>query len=211
MKLPRPLPYAALLLALAAGIAVSYHVFDDKSEQAPKTDAFQFHPPKAMPEFSLNTAAGQAFNRAALQGHWSLLYFGYTHCPDVCPTTLTDLDHMLMQLKDLPASQQPQVYFISVDPKRDDPKLVSDYAHYFNPGFTGVTGDVAGLRALAKPLGVDFSYDPADAKGDYGVNHSALVILVDPRSEEAALFTPPLIPAHAAADFRTILADYGDH
>jgi protein SCO1/2 len=210
MNLNRLFPYAAMLLALVAGIATKYAKADSQAGALPKTEAFQFHPPRPMPDFSLLTADGQAFNRVALQGQWSLLYFGYTHCPDACPTTLADLNRTLTELKRLPQAKLPRVYFISVDPQRDNPKLLREYTRYFNPGFTGVTGDVDELKALAKPLGVDFSYDPPDAKGDYNVNHAAAVILVDPRAEQAALFFPSQTPAHIAADYRAILDHYVD-
>jgi protein SCO1/2 len=102
------------------------------------------------------------------------------------------------------------VYFISVDPKRDTPKLLGDYALYFNPGFLAATGSLDALRALTGPLDIEFSYDKADAKGDYAVNHSTAVILVDPDAEETALFVPPLDPKRMATDYMSILKYYGE-
>lgn len=198
------------ILAIAGGLLAGYLTFHPRHPR-PVTEAVLLHDAKPLPEFTLSDTAGQGFTRAALLGHWSLLYFGYTHCPDACPTTLSELDHMQGQLRGVPAADKPAVYFISVDPQRDDLALLRNYALYFNPAFIGATGSVESLKALTAPLGVDFSYDPADRKGDYGVNHSTFVVLVDPEAREVALFTPPLQPKRMAADYLAILKYYGEN
>lgn len=209
MKLKVPLAYAGLfVLALAAGILVSYLVSRHRHPPRPRTEALLLHDPKPLPEFTLADTTGQSFDRSRLLGHWSLLYFGYTHCPDACPTTLSALDRMMAQLPKGP--DRPTVYFISVDPKRDQAALLRNYVLYFNPGFQGATGSLEALRSLTGPLGVDFSYDPADQKGDYAVNHSSFVVMVDPQAEEVALFSPPLEPKRMAADYQAILTYHGD-
>lgn len=207
MKSRTLLPVAVLLvLAVAGGLYAGYRVFAPRHPPRPHTAAVLLHEAKPLPEFTLTDTSGQSFTRTSLLGHWNLLYFGYTHCPDACPTTLADLDHMLARLK---AGPKPRVWFISIDPKRDDLKLLKDYTLYFNPSFTGATGSVEALRALTGPIGVDFSYDPADQKGDYGVSHSTFVVLVDPQGKEVALFSPPEEPARMAADYSAILAYHG--
>lgn len=211
MNFRKLLPYAGLLaLALAGGILAGYLTFASHRPPPPRTAALLLHAPKPLPEFRLRDTSGSVLDRTRLTGRWSLLYFGYTHCPDACPTTLAALDHMLEGLARLPVDARPQVYFISVDPNRDDAKLLRDYSLYFNPGFIAATGDPEELRALAGPLGVDFSYDPPDAKGDYAVNHSTDVILLDKQAEEVALFEPPLEPKRMAADYLSILKYYGE-
>jgi protein SCO1/2 len=202
------LPYTPLLLvALAAGVYVGYLSLGRTPPAPPRTAALLLADPKPLPDFLLTDTAGTAFTRRELMGHWSLLYFGYTHCPDACPTTLMDLDHMLAALGKTKDAVPPRVYFVSVDPKRDNLGLLRNYTLYFNPAFVGVTGELEQLRALTAPLGVDFSYDPANQTGNYAVNHSVAVILVDPQAEETAVFTPPLVPERMAADFRAIV-DY---
>lgn len=211
MKSKAFLPYAGLLLlALAVGVLASYLVFGTRPPVRPRTDALMLHAPKPLPDFSLTDTGGAALTRAQLMGHWSLLYFGYTHCPDACPTTLAALDRMSRMLGKVPAEKRPRVYFISVDPKRDDAQLLKNYALYFNPDFIGATGSVENLRALTTSLGVDFSYEKPDAKGNYGVTHSSAVILVDPLAEETALYTPPLDPRRMAADYVNIIRYYGE-
>ena len=211
MKFRALLPYAGLLLlALVVGVLAGYLTFDARRPPQPRTDALLLHAPKPLPDFGLTQTDGTMLDKSRLAGRWSLLYFGYTHCPDACPTTLAALNKMQQYLLRLPANKRPQVYFISVDPKRDDPKLLGDYALYFNPGFVAATGSLENLRALTGPLGVDFSYDKPDAKGDYGVSHSTGVILVDPEAQETALFVPPLDPRRMAADYAVILKYYGE-
>jgi len=208
MKFKALLPYAPLLLvALAAGIYVGDLTLGRKPAPPPRTAALLLADPKPLPDFLLTDAAGTAFTRRELMGHWSLLYFGYTHCPDACPTTLMDLDHMSAALGKAKDAVLPRVYFVSVDPKRDNLGLLRNYTLYFNPAFIGVTGELEQLRALTTPLGVDFSYVPANQTGNYAVNHSVAVILVDPQAQETAVFTPPLVPERMAADFRAIV-DY---
>lgn len=211
MKFRALLPYMGLLvLALAVGVLAGYLTFNARRPPQPRTGALLLHAPKPLPEFSLTRTDGSALDKSRLAGRWTLLYFGYTHCPDACPTTLAALNKMQQYLVSLPADKRPQVYFISVDPKRDDPRLLGDYALYFNPGFAAATGSLENLRALTTPLGVDFYYDKPDTKGGYGVSHSTDVILVDPEAEETALFVPPLDPKRMAADYTVILRYYGE-
>ncbi|HEV2331638.1 MAG TPA: SCO family protein [Gammaproteobacteria bacterium] len=211
MKWKALLPYAGLMfMALAIGVFASYLTFGGRSVERPHTDALLLHDARPLPDFSLTDTGGTVFTRAQLMGHWSLLYFGYTHCPDACPTTLAALDRMMRLLDKLPAARRPHVYFISVDPQRDDPKLLKTYAAYFNPGFTGLTASVPNLKALTGPLGADFSYSRPDKKGDYAVVHSTMVVLVDPEAAEMALFTPPLDPKRMAADYANIIRYYGE-
>ncbi|MGE5625258.1 MAG: SCO family protein [Bacillota bacterium] len=211
MKFRDLLPYLGLLvLALAVGVLAGYLTFNSRHQPLPRTDALLLHDPKGLPDFSLTDTAGKTLDKDRLKGRWDMLYFGYRNCPDACPTTLAALNKVLRYLGKLPADKRPQVYFISVDPQRDTPKLLEDYTTYFNPGFVAATGSVDALKALTDPLDVQFSYDKPDAKGDYAVNHSTAVVLVDPDAEEAALFVPPLDPKRMAVDYVSILRYYGE-
>jgi protein SCO1/2 len=204
-------PYAGLaVLALASGVFAGYLVFGAHPLPRPRTDALLLQAPKPLPEFSLMDDTGHSFTRASLQGHWSLIYTGYTHCPDACPTTLAALNQTTKFWQQLPADKHPRVYFISVDPQRDTPELLKNYTVYFNPDFMGVTGSQDQLQALTAPLGLDFSYEKPDAKGNYGVVHATAVMLVDPESREVALYTPPLDPKRMAADYMNIIRYYGE-
>ena len=211
MKFKNMLPYAGLLLlAVAGGLLAGYLTFHSRHPDRPVTAALLLNDAKPLPDFNLMDTAGGTFNKTRLTGHWNLLYFGYTHCPDACPTTLAALDNFSGLTAKLPKRLKPQVYFISVDPQRDSLSLLKNYALYFNPDFTGATGSLDALRALTGPLGVEFSYGKPDAKGDYAVDHTSFVVLVDPQGEEVALFSPPLEPERMSADYLAILKFYGE-
>lgn len=211
MKFQTSLAYAGLAtLAIAAGLFASWLVFQRHEPPRPRTDALLLHDAKPLPDFSLQDSDGQPFTKSSLLGHWSLLYFGYTHCPDACPTTLAGLNQLMAELAHRPRLPRPTVYFISVDPKRDGLKLLKTYTGYFNPAFIGATGDEDALHALTVPLGVDYSYGQPDAKGDYAVAHSSFVVLVDRQGRQVAMFAPPLDVKHTAADYTNILKYYGE-
>lgn len=208
MKSRPSLTYAGLFaLALAAGVVAGYLTLGRRHAPPPATEALLLHEPKALPEFALVDGDGKPFTRDSLSGHWTLLYFGYTHCPDACPTTLAALAQFMHADT---GRETPRVVFVSVDPKRDDAKLLKDYAVYFHPSFAGATGSLDQLQALTAPLGVVFSYGPTDKSGNYSVDHSVAVFLIDPEGRETAVFSPPLEPRRMAADYRAILAYHGD-
>src|SRR5690606_23919350 len=157
--------------------------------------------PRPLPAFELTAHDASAFTRDDLQGRWSLVFFGFTHCPDVCPNTLFMLDKVVDRF----AADAPSVVFVSVDPARDDPQRLGEYVNYLNPAFTGVTGDEANLQKLAQALSVAYELRPEG--DDYTVIHSSAVLLVDPKAQLHAIFTPPLHADAIAADLAALI-DY---
>lgn len=129
-------------------------------------------------QFTLTRGNGNVVDAASFRGKVTLLYFGYTHCPDVCPLTLATIGRAL---RTLPHAQQKviRVLFVSVDPKRDTPALLAKYAASFGPDFIGLTGTQPQLRALAKRYRVSYSYGKPDANGAYVVNHSSAIYAFD--------------------------------
>jgi protein SCO1/2 len=203
--------FAAAVAAVIIGLGIGYWTFGRRpATSSTSTSTLLLHPPKPLPAFGLETDTHSPFTIASLRGHWSLLYFGYSHCQDVCPTTLADLGKMNALLADLPAALRPRTYFISVDPKRDTPAVLARYVHYFDENFTGVTGPVDQLRLLTRALGVAFTYDPPNQSGNYSVEHSALAFLINPQAREQAIFTPPMVASRMANDYRIIVNQYGD-
>ena len=180
---------------------------DHRTAQEPSTLS---HGATIGAPFLLMTQERQPVTDKTFRGDWLLVFFGYTSCPDVCPTTLADLGKMSEQLVDLPAAHRPTVYFISVDPKRDTPAVLARYVRYFNADFVGVSGAPDQLRLLTHALGAAFSYDPPDQSGNYSVEHSSVVFLINPEAEEAAVFTSPIVPLRMADDYRIILTQHGD-
>jgi protein SCO1/2 len=209
MKTSRIIAIMVVVAAGAVGIFLGAHGLHMRRSAPPETHAALFKSPRSLPAFSLSSTAGRPLDDQTLAGHWSLLYFGYTHCPDICPTTLALLAHVVRDLRNTGSRKVPRVYFISVDPKRDTLAAMKPYAQSFDPAFVGVSGPVADLRKLTTRLGVAFTYSKPDAKGNYTVNHTAGVFLIGPDGKEVAVFTPPLHQAQMVDDLHKILA-YGE-
>ena len=160
--------------------------------------------PRALPPFAL--ASGTAtLNRDDLAGRWTVVFFGFSHCPDVCPTTLALLANVARAIQDLEPAQQPRVLFVSVDPARDTPARLAEFTRFFGPSFVGATADDATLATLTGALGAPFTRGAADAAGEYDVDHSGALFLLDPAVRFAAVMTPPLDGPALAADLRTLI------
>lgn len=168
----------------------------------------QLNEPRPLPAFNLTRDDQQQFTRNDLEGQWTLVFFGFTHCPDVCPNTLFLLDRVVDQLGQ--DEQPPQVLFVSVDPERDTPEQIRDYLDYFNPDFIGVTGDAGNLQTVASAMSVAYELRPADHEdgAQYEVIHSSAVLVINPNGQLHALFTPPLKADEMTTDLRTLIKSY---
>jgi len=164
---------------------------------------------RALPEFLLEDHRGKAFTNESLRGQWSFVFFGYTHCPDVCPTTLALLNQVDKLLKNEKGIVLPKTFFISVDPERDSVEHLAEYVPYFNPEFIGVRGSLQQLQALTAPLGIAFGQDGNEEgdveSDDYEVFHSSRILLVDPKARLKALFSPPHDVNQIVSDFIKII------
>lgn len=157
-----------------------------------------------LPAFILRGPKGE-FASANLLGRWSFMFFGYTQCPDICPTALTLMKDVKAALATQPAvSPAPsfQVVFVSVDPRRDTRELLGEYMAAFDPSFIGVSGDDAALAPLTTKLGVYYQRNDGADTRHYTVDHSAAIYLIDPQGHLAAVFSPPQTALGIAADFR---------
>jgi protein SCO1 len=163
--------------------------------------------PRALPAFALIDHRGQPFGPAQLQGHWSLLFFGFTRCPDICPNTLGLLQAVSAALRqeDHPAADGLQVVFVSVDPRHDTPAALKSYVEYFDPAFLGVTGPEPELQKLTGGLYMPYTYVPVGQAGDYTVEHSGALVLLNPQAQAVAYFSPPLRAASIVDDLRRLL------
>ena len=161
-------------------------------------------PPKAIPDFALLDQNNAPFTAAQLQGHWTLMFFGFTNCADVCPTTLTLLATTLKKLGDLPTAQQPHGVFVSVDAKRDTPDALRAYIKNFDATFVGVTGLQSNLDAFTKTLGVPSTIRLFD-NGGYAVDHYAGILAFNPQGQLRALFSAPHNIDTLASDYRALV------
>lgn len=159
--------------------------------------------PEPAPGLRFTTFDGTAFDLAAERGKVVLLYFGYTHCPDVCPTTMGDWARARRALGDDAAKLR--FVFISMDPDRDTPELVQQYARQFDPSFVGWTGTTAELEALKKDWGIA-AYPEGDTRGgDYTVAHPAYTYVVDRQGRLRVLYEPGVRGEELAEDLRRLL------
>jgi protein SCO1/2 len=157
-------------------------------------------PPRDVGDFALTDHRGEPFTPAALEGQWTLVFFGFTYCPDVCPTTMAFLDQFVGELQGTEA-EDTQVVMISVDPERDTVAQLASYVPFFNPEFTGVTGEFLDLFRLATALNTPFRKAPGQGD-DYQVDHSANVVLINPRGHYHGFFKAPLDLAKMKVTYR---------
>lgn len=150
--------------------------------------------PQAIPlqPFILTGPNEQPFTEKNLKGKWSFIFFGYTYCPDVCPTTLSTLKLVNKVLKEKhQVASDMQVIFVSIDPERDTPKTLEKYTSFFNKDFIGVTGHPDNLLGFSRQFGAAYIKEPQNAPNDYLIGHTSSVFLVDPRMQIIASFSPP--------------------
>ena len=155
--------------------------------------------------FHLTDDAGQKVSAADYRGQTVLLFFGYTNCPDVCPTTLLKLSKALQDMG--PAAQSVQVLFVTVDPKRDTLDVLHRYVRAFGPRITGLRGSASELRELAKRYRISYSYGEPDANGDYVVNHSSAVFVFDAAGEARLMILPDTGAQAITDDLKRLVAE----
>ncbi|MGY6555842.1 MAG: SCO family protein [Wenzhouxiangella sp.] len=192
------LVFIVMIIAVAAGLFASRAMIDRTQELRAAT---LFPTPRAISDFEMETASGDPFTLANLQGQWSLMFFGFTNCPDVCPDTLAMLAQSMEQLRLMRREELPQVVFVSVDPERDYGQLLADYVSWFDPGFVAVTGAEEQLQLLTRQLGIVYWRETPDERtGFYNVDHSAAVLIIDPEGRLHGRFGHPLVPEDVVAD-----------
>lgn len=191
---------ARLLLAAAAVCAAfaGFWLAHQLDREAPQLASGTWLPrAKAVADFHLLDATGRPFTRQDLNGTPALVFFGFTHCPDVCPATLLKLARVRREA----AVPDLRVLFVSIDPQRDTAPVIGMYVHAFDATFEGLTGDAAAIRSLAANFSVAFNRVELP-DGDYTMDHSAVVFLLDRQARIAAIFTPPFEVQAFAADLK---------
>ena len=195
-----------VLVAALAGAVTAWITIERPGTRPALEQATLLEVARPLPQFELLDQAGRAFLRDKLRGQWTLMFFGFTNCPDVCPTTLATLAEVRRQLADLPAGELPVVAFVSVDPARDTPEALGRYVANFDPQFLGVTGQPVALEVLTHHLGVAVAIGPASEDGNYTVDHTAAIFLIDPSAAFMAVFGSPHAADVIARDYRSIIA-----
>ena len=185
--------FGVLLFMLVVVVSFIHRVGEPRLMSLAETRAnglFLFDTPRDPGAFLLTDHHGMPFTRNALTNRWTLIFFGFTHCPDICPTALAELAELKAQLVDTEANDL-QVVMLTVDPARDTPARLADYVPYFHPDFLGVTGEFADILSVAQRLNAPFR-KVSDPTGGYQMEHSANVMLMNPRGDYHGFFRAPL-------------------
>jgi protein SCO1/2 len=195
-----------VIAALAAGIGLwaGTRWLAPQSALPPLKTAVAYPNPQAIPAFKLARANGQTFTETDLKGRYTVMFFGFTHCPDICPNTLAVFKQAWNALPEASKKEKIRFAFISVDPERDTPERLASYVSYFHPDFLAATGSDDELTKLTRSLGLVYARSPDD-KGGYSVDHSAAVVIVDPQGRRAGLFRPPFEAGAIQADLLTLI------
>ena len=179
------------LLSISAG-AVGFH-FIKQAKQLPAPEyALHYQQARPISAFTLTDQLGQPFDNSQLQGKWSLVFFGYTSCPDVCPITLQNLNFIYGDLTAIASNTQ--VLLVSVDPKRDSSEKLAQYIAYFNIEFKALRAEHDVLFPFSRNLGMMYAItskeDAEEEDESYWVDHSASLVLINPAGKVAAIFKP---------------------
>ena len=188
----KKLPLLAIgLVALCSGLMISWLVYDTRPVTL-EAGLWFGDQARALPEFQLVDHNNQSLGNSQLSGKWSLMFFGYTNCPDICPTSLQTLGNMMNAIDDSDVRNSIQVIFVSVDPERDSPEILKSYVQYFNEDFIGATAPLTELNRLTTVIGIRHSRDKAsESASSYDVSHSSAIILINPAVEFAGIFSAP--------------------
>jgi protein SCO1 len=190
------------LAALSCAAAVAWHGLRSAPAGQPHfvevaQGAYVLPKPDALAPFQLVKHDGTPFHNQALKGRWTFMVFGYTHCPDFCPTTLVEFTHLHKLLAQTPHGvRDVQFVLVSVDPERDTPALLAQYVPQFNPAFIGVTGDADMIARLADSVGAVYARAPGSRGVNYLIDHSTAVLLINPQGALQGVFAAP----HAAKE-----------
>jgi len=159
--------------------------------------------PRPLPDFELLDEQGRPFTRDDFTGHWSLLYFGFTYCPDICPSAMSVMARIKAELEGIEGLDD-RYYLVSVDPERDTPERLAEYVAWFDPEFRGVTGPFEQLDQVTRAAGAVYKVPEEPEDENYLVAHSSTLTLVDPEGRIHAIFTSPFEPAAIATTLERV-------
>ena len=190
----------ATVTALLAGIWLGYSTRNDDQTQSDKTPVIQgaiLPIARSIKDIQLQSLNNQSFTVKDFRGKWSIVFVGYTNCPDVCPNTLSVLNQVDKLMKEQ-GMVSPGIIFISIDPQRDKIDLIDQYVKYFNNDFIGITGDESNLASITRQMSVVYAKAPgADGTMDgdnYLMDHSSSLVLLNPDAKVQSILSAPHTP-----------------
>ncbi len=205
----RPLRIVILaIVAFAGGLLVARALMPARVE-LPQTERATVLPaPMTLPALALVGQDGQSLGADFFKGHWTMVFFGFTSCPDICPTTLATLSRATRQLAELPDQERPRVLLVTVDPERDDPSHLAAYLRFYDPAFLGATGTPDAIAAAAAAFRVPYA-KVSLPDGGYTMDHGSGIFVVGPSGGVVAYSSAPHDATIIAHDYRKLLAFEG--
>ena len=204
---------AVLVAFLSATAGVAFWKITQAKKATPRNSLIVLPEPRVLADFDLIDQQSDPFSLEDLKGNWSLIFFGFTHCPDVCPTALYELQQVKNTLEQEIGEgvQIPQIVFISVDPERDTPNKLQAYLSHFDPSFIGVTGKHEQLLPLTRQVGIAYRIEEHESGAtQYGVDHSTGILLTNPAGRLHGVFPAPHGATEISADVLATLRESGN-
>ncbi len=199
-----PVMVALSILAAGAGFYVSLKLSQQQQLQNPGIEGLFWPNPKQIQIFDAIDHHGKPFRLEQIKDKWSFIFFGYTHCPDVCPVTLSVMADAYNQLAN--DNTDVQIIFVTVDPERDTTGNLSRYVSYFNEEFIGLGGNTEMIESLTKQIGIAYYLNKRGKTVDYLVDHSASIFIIDPKARMLAKLSAPHESAQIVQRFTKIKA-----
>jgi protein SCO1/2 len=203
-----PFLIVCAMAAFITGFFISQHL-----QMQRKKDLNQFHgtllnKPRALQPVTLTGIDHQPFTNTSLQGQWTFLFFGFTHCGYMCPTTMAELGKMYRLLEKQAIQPLPHVMMISIDPKRDNLEKLGYYVRAFHPNFYGANGSDDAVKAIAKEMGIAYAKIAHKnlEEQDYDIEHTGTIILINPQGKLCAFFTTPHSAEQMAEDYQLLVS-----
>jgi len=199
--------FMLLMLGLLVNKQLSQPMFN--KEQLREHGVYMYDKPRLIKNFMLQDHHGKEFSKEQLKGKWTLVFFGFTYCPDVCPTTMATLKNMIAGIEDKNIADSTRVLLVSVDPARDTPAQLAQYVPYFDPSFIGITGEFMTIYGFASNLSAPFQ-KVADGGENYTVDHSANLFLINPQGDYQGFFKPPFSAEGLRAYYLSVRQIYNE-
>ena len=197
------------LVALVLGVFISQFVHMNKGIDVRQFNGTLLDKPREVRPFALTGIDNVSFNNASLQGHWTMMFFGFTSCSSICPTTMAELGKMYRLLEEKGVKALPSVVMVSVDPGRDSLDKLDHYVKAFNPHFYGARGDEKSINKITQEMGIAYAKIALQGSVDaqnYDIEHTGTVILFNPQGELSAFFTVPHKAPLLAKDYLLLIS-----
>jgi protein SCO1/2 len=194
-----------VIVAFAGGLLIARALAPARLTLPPTEHATVLPEPRPLPAFELVDQDGRPLGADFFKDRWTIVFFGFISCPDICPTTLATLAQVTRQLADLPAAERPRVLLITVDPERDSPERLAAYVRFYDPSFLGATGKPAAVAAAAAAFGVPYA-KVSLPEGGYTMDHGSGIFIVGPSGGIAAYSSARHEASTIAGDYRKVLA-----